>query len=566
MSLDSDSSDRPRRRKKARLPKPIEMPEPANRIYVFSTGLANRASEAVQQGKFQSISAYHKAQPSSSPFLQVERTNSMNFFGKQRPYYSQQYPPGGPVNSVRQMTGYSGMSSGMHRAERQPGSSRPGYGASQWDAFQAQQQQQQQLYKDRQRQTQAMDDIHQLLFGSSHAGNAQGSVGVNGMYSRGGYGQQGGTREPSSRYSGYSTQASFAERHMQDPRGQAQQAKFPIFSQQQQQQQHQAQGYFQSPRHLAGLQPQGNSHSPSSDPLGAGVRSPPPPYPGGRPADSRHPRNSPVPVPSPTSTGSPHTPQTPLTPQTPHTPRFPGPSPGEPTKPPFSPSHPQGSMCGPTVSSFPAQAPSAVQSGSDDRPLGSQPPRPGYIELSSKSLQRGMQNQFPSVIGNYNQVQSPLDGRRPEDSKSPVFGSPSNHESPLHSPADAPQYSSGPPNKSPFLRQGVHPALNHNPFPTSASVMPGSKSFSVESLTAPSHPLLEKSTVPLSQLSDQPMPQYSSLYFPSNKYSPMFGQPQYQYPSHIQHPGAFYNSQLTPNMYLGRASLPVYPPNRDSGL
>ena len=572
--IDSDDgSDGPRRRKKLKVPKPVEMPEPPNRIYVFSTSLANRAAEAMHMGRVESITAYHRAQPSSSSFLKAEQTNSVNMFGKQKPFYPQQYSmrgTGGPM-----MSGYSGVSGSQSNA-------RPGYSASQWDHMQQQQQQQQQqaqqpLYKDRQRmqtQSQAMEDIHQLLFGNSQGGNNQGAAaGMNGMYPRSGYNQQGGVAgEQSASYSGYPRsaapqhQGSYIERRPpQDMRGQAQQSHFPAFTQQPNQQQ---QGYFQRPRHLGGLQSQGNANSPSSDPLGAGVRSPPPPYPGGRPPDSR-PRNSPVP--SPTSTGSPHTPQTPLTPQTP---RFPGPSPNEPSKPPFSPSHPQGSMSGPTIANYPVQAQQqqTVVQG-EERPLNSQP-RPGFIELSSKTLSHGIQNPFPSVMpGNYNQAQSPLDGRRPEENKSPAFGSPGNHESPLHSPTDhappaASHYSSVPPNKSPFMRPvgQASPHNPHSPYVTTASTSIQASKFSVESLTAPSQPPLDKSSIPPSQLSEQPMPQYSGLYFPSNKYPPMFGQPQYQYPSHMQHPGAFYNSQLTPNMYLGRASLPVYPPNRDSGL
>ena len=517
-------------------------------------------------GRVESITAFHRAQPSSSPFLKVEQTN---VFGKQKPFYPQQYPMRGSVGPMGQMSGFSGMSGGMHLSNRPHSNARPGYGTSQWDQMQAQQS----MYKDRQRQTQsqAMDDIHQLLFGSSHSGNSQGtSAGVNGMYSRSGYNQQGGAGgEQCSSFTGFprsgapQQQGPYMERHAQEMRGQtAQQSHFPAFSQQPNQQQ---QGFFQRPRHLGGVTSQGNANSPSSDPLGAGVRSPPPPYPGGRPPDSRHTRNSPVP--SPTSTGSPHTPHTPLTPQTP---RFPGPSPNEPSKPPFSPSHPQGSMSGPSVANYPVQGaqPGQPLLQPDERSMTSQP-RPGFIELSSKTLSQGMQNPYSSVMGNYNQVPSPLDGRRPEENKSPAFGGHSNHGSPLHSPTDhAPtsHYSSGPPNKSPFMRPVGQPTHNHSPFATTGSTVQGSKSFSVESLTAPSQPPLDKSSIPPSQLSEQPMPQYSGLYFPSNKCPPMFGQPQYQYPSHMQHPGAFYNSQLTPNMYLGRASLPVYPPNRDSGL
>lgn len=541
------------------------MPEPPNRIYVFSTGLANRAAEAVQMGRVESISSFHRAQPSSSPFLKVEQTN---VFGKQKPFYPQQYSMRSSVGHMGgQMASLSaGMTGGM-----QSNAVRPGYGTSQWDQMQAQQS----MYKDRQRQTQsqAMEDIHQLLFGNSHSSNSQATSGVNGMYSRSGYNQQGGVGvEQSGSFTGYPRSAApqqsapYMERRTSDMRGQTtQHSHFPAFSQQASQQQ---QGYFHRPRHLGGHPAQGNSNSPSSDPLGAGVRSPPPPYPGARPPDARHTKNSPVP--SPTNTGSPHTPQTPLTPQTP---RFPGPSPSEPSKPTFSPSHPQGSMGGPSMANYPVQGAQAGQPGlkAEERPINSQP-RPGFIDLSSKTLSHGIQNPYSSVMGNYNQAHSPLD-RRPEENKSPAFGTHNNHESPLHSPTDRSPASHfaaacGPPNKSPFMRPpGGQPNLNNSTvFATTGSTIQVPKSFSVESLTAPSQPHLDRSSIPPSQLSEQPMPQYSSLYFPSNKYPPVFGQPQYQYPAHMQHPGAFYNSQLTPNMYLGRASLPVYPPTRDAGL
>lgn len=78
--IDSDSSDGPRRRRKLKLAKPVEMPDPPNRIYVFSTALANRAAEAIQMRRVESITAFHRAQPSSSPFLKLEQSNSMNFF------------------------------------------------------------------------------------------------------------------------------------------------------------------------------------------------------------------------------------------------------------------------------------------------------------------------------------------------------------------------------------------------------------------------------------------------------------------------------------------------------
>lgn len=287
----------------------------------------------------------------------------------------------------------------------------------------------------------------------------------------------------------------------------------------------QQQQYFQRPRNLPQLNSPGGQ-SPSSDPLGANVRSPPPPYPGGRPGDSRpqHPLgNSPAAVPSPTSTGSP---QTPLTP---HAPRFPGtaPSPGEPSKPPFSPTNPQQSNY--SAGSFPgAKRPSSESSGSEAG---------GYQNVPTSQPQG-----FGGIVGF---SQSPMENRQRSDST---------QDGSIQSPTEQHSMVS---NKSPFLSASTNQVIS-----SASASMP--KSFSVESLTAPSAPS-DQPGHPLAP--EQQMGPYSGIYYQS-KYQPpaMYGGQRYQYPSTIQHSGAFYNSQLPSNMYLDRGSMPVYPPGREPGL
>lgn len=43
-----------------------------SQIFVFSTALANKGAEAVRGGQFQSIIAYHCAQPGTKKFLEVK--------------------------------------------------------------------------------------------------------------------------------------------------------------------------------------------------------------------------------------------------------------------------------------------------------------------------------------------------------------------------------------------------------------------------------------------------------------------------------------------------------------
>ena len=540
---DSDSSDGPRRKKKRKLVRPVDLPAPTNRTYVFSTELANRAAEAVQQGRVESIIAFHRAQRTTSPYLKLEKDRTFDPSNKgyeqQKAYYSQQY-------RQQQMIprGYGGMPGSMLPDGNTGPGSRAGYSPAQWQQLQLQQQ----YFKDRQTHqasNQAVDDLSQILFGGPTNGNAQPSVG-DPAYTRGTYPQRMGMPgQPGGQY-GYPqrmpTQQQQPSSFHDQYRPAFQQNQFSSYTPQQQQAQ-----FFQRPRQLPQLHSPG-AQSPSSDPLGANVRSPPPPYPGnrtgdGRPQQQQHIGNSPAPVPSPTSTGSP---QTPLTPHTPHTPRFSGavPSPGEPTKPPFSPSSQQSPYAGAGI--FPGtKRPSSESSGSETTNEGQN--RPGFIELGNKTYQTAPpnshrpQNPYPSYSHS-----SPMDN---------------NQENTLRSPTEIQAQRSmasfdNPSNESPFLTSAGQ-NMNRSPFSTSTASV--SKSFSVESLTAPSQPP-GRTGHPLG--AEQQMGPYGGLYYQSKYQAPgMFGGQRYPY-----HSEALYNSPIQSNMYVDRGSMPVYPPGRDSRL
>lgn len=54
-----------------------------NHIFVFSTALANRGAEAVLNGQFPSIVAYHCSQPRTKEFLKVSTFVSQAWYGNQ---------------------------------------------------------------------------------------------------------------------------------------------------------------------------------------------------------------------------------------------------------------------------------------------------------------------------------------------------------------------------------------------------------------------------------------------------------------------------------------------------
>lgn len=53
-----------------------------SQIFVFSTQWANKGAEAVLQGHFPSIIAYHCAQPGTKKFLEVRFSRIQIFLGK----------------------------------------------------------------------------------------------------------------------------------------------------------------------------------------------------------------------------------------------------------------------------------------------------------------------------------------------------------------------------------------------------------------------------------------------------------------------------------------------------
>lgn len=52
-----------------------------SQIFVFSTALANKGAEAVRGGQFETIIAYHCAQPETRKFLQVSALQGSNLRG-----------------------------------------------------------------------------------------------------------------------------------------------------------------------------------------------------------------------------------------------------------------------------------------------------------------------------------------------------------------------------------------------------------------------------------------------------------------------------------------------------
>ncbi|EDO42385.1 predicted protein, partial [Nematostella vectensis] len=523
---DSDASDGPRRKRKSKVVRAPEIRGPPNRTYMFSTAIANRAAEAVSQGRVDNIITFHRAQQSTSPYLRVERPNK---FDQQKAYFSQQYPMGSDPNGMA-ARGFGGLPGSMV-GDGAVGPGRPGYvAAAPWQQYQMQQQfMKEHGGQPRQGAAQVEDNIHQLLYGNTINGGVPSNN--NGMYQRGASypPRMPGMQQTPSQYGYQQPQQQQQQQSFDQFRPQFQQAQYPGFPQQQQPSQSQQQQFFpRQQRMMTTTAHSPTAQSPSADSLGSSVRSPPPPYPGSRTSGNPHMGSSPAPIPSPTSTGSP---QTPLTP---HTPRFPNtaPSPGEPNKPPFSPSNHQAAF--PTPAGFSTQK--RLNNDSSDTETHPQ----GFMDLGSKSFPTASQVTNPySSMGTFNQ--SP---RVSEDS--------------LHSPLDntSSSFESGPPNKSPF-QPGISSAYS------GSSAAMSNKSFSVESLTAPRQPS-DRGTPPHAM--DPSVTPYGGLYYQS-KYPPgMFGQARYQYPPAMQHAGPFYNSQIQPNMYYDRGSLPVYPPGREGGL
>lgn len=70
---------------RVKLAKPVKTPDPPSRIYLFSTALKiEQQKPYIEMRIVESITAFRRAQPSDSPFLNLEQPNLMNFFGKRK--------------------------------------------------------------------------------------------------------------------------------------------------------------------------------------------------------------------------------------------------------------------------------------------------------------------------------------------------------------------------------------------------------------------------------------------------------------------------------------------------
>ena len=574
LSLDSDSSDNPRKRQKKRSVMPVGMLPPPNRIFVFSTELANRAAEAVTQGRVSSIVAYHRAQPQNQHFLRLHRSNPPDYMmnhsavGGINPYRYGNYP--GHVSKMEGM--FSGKPRGMAESQMSGRQGVPtggmGSGLSsmhQYQQYLKQQQQQQQQQQEARPSMSGVDEIQQMLYGPVNGG-------TKGMFPPStvpdAVGEPSGPRPPYG-YSGhvppgFRQQSMFMNSQREERFKFPQQQSFPnVTSQQQQQQQQQAQLHQQPQQsfstsqpstqqpHLPVLSP--SSSASSSSPLSSNIRSPPPyPAPRGAEANTLPGGSTVVGAPSPTNASSPHTPQTPHAPLTPRLSTSLA-SPKDGQRSPFSP----GSVS--TSSTFSAQA--SVQqnirdSGMKHPSLARQSPSLEKPELTGD---KGIPSFgiMSDSRGSFT-VNSRQEGAQRPNS---LDISRDNHDTQRLPP----------PNKSPFLPSSSPISLQPNPMGDSSTSHHPSKSFSVESLTAPSEkerffraPLSVQAAPPYAAYSQQP-----GLYYAGNKFPPsMLSQGQYQYPGHIQStPQQFFPPNLPPNMYLPHSTFPIHHAgNREGGL
>ena len=572
------------------------LPPPPNRVFMFSTELANRAADAVIQGRVPSIVAYHMAQPQNQRYLRVQRN---------APEFMMNRPGGNPYrygNFPGHMPNMDTMFPGARPGAPAMGM-RPGFNSMQ---------QYQQYLKQQQlepRNAMAVDELQQMLFGPTN-----GSKGVfppAGM-SRG-IDEQGGARPPfSGGYPGhmppgFGQQQMFMNNHQERFRF-SQPQNFPS-QQQPLQQQSETQGVPQQDEQKplqpsrpsssqpdeqqttnqeqqseaqhnqeAAIQPSSERRQPlpsqavtpqqapipqqtapqlpvlspgsslsSSSPLGSSIRSPPP-YPGARPSElNTLPGASSVGAPSPTNTNSPQTPHGPLTPRLPTSLA----SPKDGQRSPFSPNIP--------TSGYTAQ----MQQQNIRDPtikLARQSPNLDKPDLQAdKGIPTSYSMPIDSRIAGYTgQSAQDMLPQRPNSLNL------TRNPSPLGPP----------PNKSPFLGAASSPmrmsATNPSPMGESSSSHHQSK-FSVESLTAPPskeeqrffHPRLPMQAAnPYAPYSQQP-----GLYYTGNKFLPgMLGQAgQYQFPPHA--PQQFFPSNMPPQMYPPPGSFPIHHAgNRDGGM
>ena len=575
---------------------PAGLLPPPNRIFMFSTELANRAAQAVALGRVQSIVAYHMAQPQNERFLRLQR-NAPDFMRNHSGGVGNRYGYG---NFPGRMPNMDAMFPGG-RPSAPPMGMGPGFSSMQQYQQYLKQQQQQQLEP---RNTMAVDELQQMMFGPTN--------GTKGIFPSAGMprgvNDQGGARPPFGSYPGpmgpgFGQQQMFMN-NQPDRFRFPQPQNFPPQQQQQLQQQVEGQARSQAdqmPPHppsqqdeqKSGQQPQqqheeqvakpdqssevqqepetlptsadqqqqapatqqaapqlpvlspGSSLS-SSSPLGASIRSPPP-YPAAQTTElNTLPGASSIGAPSPTNTNSPQTPHAPLTPRL--STSLASPKDGQ--RSPFSPGIP--------TSGYPGQI-----SQSTIREPGIKMARQSpNLDKADLQVDKGIPTGYsmsgdPRIPGYTGHTRQDLLPQRPNSLNL------TRNSSPLGPP----------PNKSPFLGAGNSPMRmpgNPSPMGDTSSAHHSSK-FSVESLTAPSkddrfyHPRVPMQAAnPYAAYSQQP-----GLYYAGNKFLPgMLGQGQYQFPPHMQTPPQqFFPSNMPPQMYPPPGSFPIHHAgNRDGGI
>ena len=566
---------------------PASLLPPPNRIFMFSTELANRAAEAVAHGRVPSIVAYHMAQPQNERYLRLQR-NAPEFMRNHS-------------GSVGNRYGYGNFPGRVSNMDAMFAGSRPSAPAmGMGPGLSSVHQYQQYLKQQQQQNTMGVEELQQMLFGPTN--------GTKGMFPPArmprGMSDQGGARPPFGSYPGpmapgfgqqqmfmnnqperfrFPQPQNFSQQLQQQAEGQArsqadqmpaqppppqqdeqksgqqlQQEEQLVTKPEQQsevqqeqetlptptdQQQH-APTTQQAPPQLPVLSP-GSSLS-SSSPLGGGIRSSPP-YLAAQTTDlNTLPGASSIGAPSPTNTNSPQTPHAPLTPRL--STSLASPKDGQ--RSPFSPGIP--------TSGYPGQvAPSTIR-------------EPGMK----------MTRQSPNLDKPDLQVDKgfPTGYSMPGDPRIPGYASQTRQDVLPQRPnsLNLTRNSSSlgpPPNKSPFLGGGNSPMrmpANPSSMADTSSAHHPSK-FSVESLTAPSkdnrfyHP-----RVPMQAANPYAgYPQQPGLYYAGNKFLPgMLGQGQYQFPPHMQTPPQqFFPSNMPPQMYPPHASFPIHHAgNREGGI
>ena len=579
--IDSDNSDGPRRPKQRKAVLPATLLPPPNRVFMFSTELANRAADAVMQGRVPSIVAYHMAQPQNQPYLRLQRNTPEFMVNRQggNPYRYGNYP--GHMQNMETM--FSGA---------RPGPPPMGMGPR-FNNMQYQQYLKQQPTLEP-RNAMAVDELQQMLFGPTNGtksmfppagiprsmedqGGVRPSFGGYPGHMPPGFGQQQMVNIHQERFK-FTQPQNFPAQQQQSAQqqgtgnGQPQPDQLPQHDEQKtgqqkpeeqgtkpdqpseaqqnqekalppptdQQQPLQAPAPQQTAPQLPVLSP-GSSLS-SSSPLGSSIRSPPP-YPA-RPSElSTLPGASSVGAPSPTNTNSPQTPHGPLTPRLPTSLA----SPKDGQRSPFSPGVP--------TSGYMAQQ--------NIRDAGMK------LARQSPNLDKSDLQADKGIPSGYN---IPGDSRMsgyPGHTTQDLLPQRPNSLSLVRNPSPR----GAPPNKSPFLGAGNSPMR----MPANLSPMPDTSSshaskFSVESLTAPNlkeerfyHPRLPMQAAnPYAAYPQQP-----GLYYASNKFLPgMLGQGQYQFPPHLQTaPQQFFPSNMPPQMYPPHGSFPIHHAgNREGGM